>query len=230
MYICEREYLFEKGRLDSIFTDQYYDAFTSALHEIIKDFKLPRNELGYFVTRIEEEHLWEARQLGVHSPQVLLNTLVYFNTKYFMLRNSSDHLTLSFHQIIKQWKKDQDKKDGQKSIILSYRPVIKKGQRNEDTTYDMPENSQNPMRCPVHLYQFYLSKCPQATKGQSNLFYLLPEKSCQPDSPVWYGSTSLSENSIDKMLQRCLMVREVQEQVIIRASGKQGLTQSNGHN
>ena len=52
------EYLFENGRIDNIFTDMYYEPFTSALHEVIKDFKLPVNELGYFVTRIEEEHLW----------------------------------------------------------------------------------------------------------------------------------------------------------------------------
>ena len=56
------------------------------MHEVVKDFKLPVNELGYFVTRIEEEHLWESKQLGAHSPQVLLNTLVYFNTKYFQLK------------------------------------------------------------------------------------------------------------------------------------------------
>ena len=48
----------------------YYDPFTTALHEVVKDFKLPVNELGYFVTRIEEEHLWESKQLGAHSPQV----------------------------------------------------------------------------------------------------------------------------------------------------------------
>ena len=46
-------------------------------------------ELGYFVTRIEEEHLWESKQLGAHSPHVLLNTLVYFNTKYFQLKTVS---------------------------------------------------------------------------------------------------------------------------------------------
>ena len=81
-----QEYLFENSRIDNIFTDVYYDPFTSALHEVVKDFKLPVNELGYFVTRIEEEHLWESKQLGAHSPQVLLNTLVYFNTKYFQLK------------------------------------------------------------------------------------------------------------------------------------------------
>ena len=61
-----QEYLFENGRIDNIFVDMYYEPFTSAMHEVIKDFKLPVNELGYFVTRIEEEHLWESKQLGAH--------------------------------------------------------------------------------------------------------------------------------------------------------------------
>ena len=55
--------------------------------------------------RIEEEHLWESKQLGAHSPHVLLNSLVYFNTKYFMLKTSEDHLKLSFTHIMKHWKK-----------------------------------------------------------------------------------------------------------------------------
>ena len=30
-----QEYLFENGRIDNIFTDVYYDPFTSALHEVL---------------------------------------------------------------------------------------------------------------------------------------------------------------------------------------------------
>ena len=67
--------MFENGRIDNIFMDAYYDPFTSALHDVVKDFRLPVNELGYFVTRIEEEHLWESKQLGAHSPQVGLSEL-----------------------------------------------------------------------------------------------------------------------------------------------------------
>ena len=100
-----QEYLFENGRIDNIFTDMYYEPFTSSLHEVIKDFKLPINEMGYFVTRIEEEHLWECKQLGAHSPQVLLNTLIYFNAKYFMMKTNEDHAKLSFSHIMKHWKK-----------------------------------------------------------------------------------------------------------------------------
>jgi hypothetical protein len=72
---------------------------------IIKILQLPVNELGYFVTRIEEEHLWEAKQLGAHSPQVLLNTLIYFNAKFFMMKTMDDHVKLSFTHIMKHWKK-----------------------------------------------------------------------------------------------------------------------------
>ena len=42
------EYLFEYSRVD-IITDVYYDPFTSAMHEVAKDFKLSVKELGHFV-------------------------------------------------------------------------------------------------------------------------------------------------------------------------------------
>ena len=44
----------------------------------------------------EEEKLWELEELGSHSPQVLLNTLVYFNTKLF-------HLTVRFISLRVIW-------------------------------------------------------------------------------------------------------------------------------
>lgn len=43
----------------------------------------------YIVTRVEEEHLWESKQLGAHSPHVLLSTLMFFNTKHFNLTVSA---------------------------------------------------------------------------------------------------------------------------------------------
>lgn len=39
----------------------------------------------FVVTRVEEEYLWESKQLGAHSPYVLLCTLIFFNTKHFNL-------------------------------------------------------------------------------------------------------------------------------------------------
>lgn len=84
---------------------------------------------GQIVCRVTEEHLWESRQLGVHSPNILLNTLVYFNTKHFMLNTTEGHLSLSFSNIMKQWKKNTMTADGRaaRTVYLRYNatgPVV----------------------------------------------------------------------------------------------------------
>lgn len=56
-----------------------------------------RNEAG--VTRVTETMLWECRQLGAHTPQVLLNTLFYFNTKVFKLRVSKKYIYNTYMSI-----------------------------------------------------------------------------------------------------------------------------------
>ena len=163
-----QEYLFTSGRIDNLFTDVYYEAFTGALHEVIKDFKLPTNQMGYFVTRIEEEHLWEARQLGAHSPQVLLNTLIYFNVKYFMLKTTDEHKKLSFTHIMKHFKKggtavpcsrNTTPGDSKQTLLLRYYPPADRGRQNQSDRkcYEQHEIP-DPTRCPVKLYEFYLSK------------------------------------------------------------------------
>lgn len=49
--------------------------------------------------RVEEAFLWHSRQLGEHSPSVLLRSLVYLNTKYFGLRTVEQHMRLSFGNV-----------------------------------------------------------------------------------------------------------------------------------
>ena len=120
-----------------------------------------------------------------------------------------------------------------------YYPPPAKGQKPEDRKmYEQHENHENPLRCPVKLYEFYLSKCPESTKNRNDMFYLQPERSCVPDSPVWYSAqllnrflklnllsqilsclmcppiTIMSRFNMEKMLDRLLMVREVQEHML----------------
>merc|ERR1711872_545637 len=170
---------------------------------------LPVNELGYFVTRIEEEHLWESKQLGAHSPQVLLNTLVYFNTKYFQLKTVDMHLKKATTNMVTKPGQQQ------RTVLLRYYPPPAKGQKPEDRKmYEQHENHENPLRCPVKLYEFYLSKCPESVKNRNDMFYLQPERSCVPDSPVWYSTQLFNRFSLEKMLARLMMVREVQEHML----------------
>ncbi|CAG5123759.1 unnamed protein product, partial [Candidula unifasciata] len=106
-YLCLgiQQYLFENGRIDNIFTDIYFEKFTDRLNESLKTLRPKINSQGQMLCRIEEEHLWESKQLGAHSPFILLNTLIYFHTKHFILKTAQEHLSLSFAQILKHWKK-----------------------------------------------------------------------------------------------------------------------------
>jgi hypothetical protein len=63
-----------------------------------------------------------------------------------------------------------------------------------------------------------LFSSPESAKNKNDMFYLQPERSCIPDSPVWYSNLALNHHQLDKMLQRVLMVREVQEHMLADAT------------
>lgn len=54
---------------------------------------------GYVHSRVEEEYLWDCKQLGAFSPGVLLNTLLYFFTKFFNYKTVEQHRCLSFANV-----------------------------------------------------------------------------------------------------------------------------------
>ncbi|XP_071560757.1 zinc finger MYM-type protein 4 isoform X2 [Temnothorax nylanderi] len=219
-YLCLgiQQYLFENNRIDNIFTDSYYEKFTDCLNEVAKKFSVLYNDAQYIVTRVEEEHLWECKQLGAHSPHVLLSTLMFFNTKHFNLVTVEEHMQLSFSHIMKHWKRNPaaqptavaGKVPGSRNVLLRfYPPQSALANSRKKKVYEQQENEENPLRCPVKLYEFYLSKCPESVKTRNDVFYLLPERSCVPDSPVWYSTSPLAKEQLIKMLHRIKMVKEI---------------------
>ncbi|XP_056646796.1 zinc finger MYM-type protein 3 isoform X2 [Diorhabda sublineata] len=217
-YLCLgiQQYLFENGRIDNIFCDPYYEKFTDCLDEVAKKFSVLYNDSHYIVTRVEEEHLWESKQLGAHSPHVLLSTLMFFNTKHFNLTSVDEHMQLSFSHIMKHWKRNPNqpgasKVPGSRNVLLRFYPPQSAIQNNarKKKVYEQQENEENPLRCPVKLYEFYLSKCPESVKTRNDVFYLQPERSCVPDSPVWYSTMPLPREALEKMLHRVKMVKEI---------------------
>lgn len=78
-------------------------------------------EAGITSSRFEEEILWESKQLGAHSPYALLHTVMYFNTKYFKLKSTDDHIRLSFNHMLTVFdRKITDRPD--KIGVLRYYP------------------------------------------------------------------------------------------------------------
>lgn len=219
IFLCIQKYLFENGRVDDIFSDLYYVRFTEWLHEVLKDVQPRVTPLGYVLpSHVTEEMLWECKQLGAHSPATLLTTLMFFNTKYFLLKTVDQHMKLAFSKVLRQTKKNpSNPKDKSTSIrYLKALGIHQAGQKVTDDMYaEQTENPENPLRCPIKLYDFYLFKCPQSVKGRNDTFYLTPEPVVAPNSPIWYSIQPISREQMEQMLTRILVIREIQEAIAV---------------
>ncbi|XP_045386235.1 transcriptional regulator QRICH1 isoform X3 [Lemur catta] len=219
IFLCIQKYLFENGRVDDIFSDLYYVRFTEWLHEVLKDIQPRVTPLGYVLpSHVTEEMLWECKQLGAHSPSTLLTTLMFFNTKYFLLKTVDQHMKLAFSKVLRQTKKNpSNPKDKSTSIrYLKALGIHQTGQKVTDDMYaEQTENPENPLRCPIKLYDFYLFKCPQSVKGRNDTFYLTPEPVVAPNSPIWYSVQPISREQMGQMLTRILVIREIQEAIAV---------------
>uniref|UniRef100_A0A3Q0TCB0 Si:ch211-266o15.1 n=1 Tax=Amphilophus citrinellus TaxID=61819 RepID=A0A3Q0TCB0_AMPCI len=190
-YLCLgiQQHLFMMGRIENIFTDQLYSQFT---HKDPSIFLAPG---GAVSSRVEESYLWECKQLGAYSPIVLLNTLLFFCTKHFHFNTVEKHQRLSFSNFTRHSK-----------------PCSRAGKVEAEGDLEMMENVTNPLHCPVRLYEFYLSRCPESVKKRTNVFYLQPEQNVHTHSPHWYTSQPLDATTLQSMLTRILAVREVQKE------------------
>ncbi|XP_038151956.1 zinc finger MYM-type protein 4 isoform X2 [Cyprinodon tularosa] len=223
-YLCLgiQQYLFENGRVENIFMDRFYCKFSSDFTNMLKSFKPTVTRRGYIHSRVEEEFLWGCKQLGAYSPIVLLNTLLFFCCKYFGFTTVEQHRQLSFAHVMRCTKTNPD---NSKTTFLRFYPPIpineaesdpdavpakrRKEEESKEEILEMMENTENPLRCPVRLYEFYLSKCSESVKQRTNMFYLHPERCCVPNSPLWFSSTPLDDVTMESMLTRILTVREL---------------------
>ncbi|XP_067420454.1 transcriptional regulator QRICH1-like isoform X2 [Emydura macquarii macquarii] len=213
LFLCIQKYMFDNDRIDNIFADLYYVKFLERLHEVMKGWYPRVSPFGYVLSScIMEEMLWDCKQLGAHSPATLLFTLMYFNTKYFILKTVEQHAKLAFSKILKQTRKNTGiGKDKCSTIRLLrlYAQIL--GGRKDEIYVEQLENPDNPLQCPIKLYDFYCFKCPQGAKGPSDAFYLVPEPVVAPNSPIWYSAQPVKVDVMEQMLTRILMVKEVQE-------------------
>ncbi|XP_035376558.1 glutamine-rich protein 1-like [Electrophorus electricus] len=219
VFLCIQKYMFENGRVDDIFSDQYYSRFSQCLHKILEEWRPSVHPLGYIIpSHVTEEMLWECKQLGAHSPSTLLTTLMYFNTKYFHLTTVEQHMKVAFSKVLRHTKKNPaNPKD--KSTSIRYLKGVGShhvGQKVTDDMYvEQAEDPENPLRCPIKLYDFYLFKCPQTAKGRNDTYYLTPEPVVAPNSPIWYSTQPITCEQLEHMLTRIMVVREIQEIISI---------------
>uniref|UniRef100_A0A8C5DRR3 TRASH domain-containing protein n=1 Tax=Gouania willdenowi TaxID=441366 RepID=A0A8C5DRR3_GOUWI len=222
-YLCLgiQQYLFENSRVENIFMDHFYTKFSTDFTNMLRSFTPSITSSGYIHSRVEEGFLWDCKQLGAYSPIVLLNTLLFFCCKYFGFTTVKQHRQLSFAHVMRCTKTNPN--NTKTSYLRFYPPLSlnepetdlesvaakRRKEENTEENLEMTENPGNPLRCPVRLYDFYLSKCSDSVKQRTNVFYLHPERCCVPNSPLWFTATPLDDSTMDAMLVRILTVREL---------------------
>uniref|UniRef100_A0A8D2P8L8 Zinc finger MYM-type containing 2 n=1 Tax=Zosterops lateralis melanops TaxID=1220523 RepID=A0A8D2P8L8_ZOSLA len=221
-YLCLgiQEYLYRSNRKDNIFIDPIYQTFEQELNKILRSWQPSILPDGSIFSRVEEDYLWRIKQLGSHSPVALLNTLFYFNTKYFGLKTVEQHLRLSFGTVFRQWKKNPLTMESKACLRYQVSSLcradnedkIATGKRKHEDdvpVFEQIENTSDPARCPVKMFECYLSKSPQNLNQRTDMFYLQPDCSVSAESPIWYTATSLDRNTLENMLVRVLLVKDI---------------------
>ncbi|XP_061484586.1 zinc finger MYM-type protein 2 isoform X3 [Rhineura floridana] len=222
-YLCLgiQEYLNGSNRKDNIFLDPDYHAFEQEINKILRSWQPSILPDGSIFSRVEEDYLWRIRQLGSHSPVALLNTLFYFNTKYFGLKTVEQHLRLSFGTVYRHWKKNPLTVESKACLRYQVSSLCgtdneedkittgKRKHEDDEPVFEQIENTADPSRCPVKMFECYLSKSPPNLSQRMDVFYLQPTYPVSSDSPVWYTSTSVDRNTLENMLVRVLLVKDI---------------------
>ncbi|CAF2721732.1 unnamed protein product [Rotaria sp. Silwood2] len=188
--------------------DPLYAEFNSTLNKILVNY-LPRvlTDSNTYVSLIDEDLLYDVHQLGTLTPWSLLTTLIYTNTKYFNLKTVESHMAISFANFGKysQWVRlFTSTPQGQQMNYLrfyAHNPDLK-SLANSPTVYEITEQINDPIRCPIKQYDFYVSKCPEQVRGTADVFYLRPITGQILESSLWFSNEPLSATIIDYILNR----------------------------
>ncbi|XP_016143899.1 zinc finger MYM-type protein 2-like isoform X1 [Sinocyclocheilus grahami] len=224
LYLCLsiQKHLQDKGRTDDLFGDPQYHMFGEELNKLLTDWQPSVLPDGSRWGRVEEQYLWSSGQLGEQTPSVLLRSLLYLNTKYFVLRTTEQHLRLSFGNV---YGPSSSKPHSHETTVCICIPSISQEQHEQsgskrrrrddcDSNCEADSGSGGSAHCPVRkhecrLYELYLSKCPESVRQRTDFLYMKPEDSASSDSPLWFSSTPLEKSALARLLTRVLLVRDI---------------------
>ncbi|CAF1348268.1 unnamed protein product [Adineta steineri] len=218
-YLCLgiQFYLNINNRQIDLFDPRYVE-FNSTLNKILLNYT-PRlsTDSNTYVSLIDEDLLYDVHQFGTLTPWSLLTTLIYTNTKYFNLKTVESHMAISFANFGKysQWGRvSTNTSQGQQMNYLrfyAHNPDLKL-LANDSTVYDITEQVNDPVRCPIKQYDFYVSKCPDQIRGTADVFYLHPIIGQSLENSTWFSTESLSTKIVDQILNRLKLLPDFYNQ------------------
>lgn len=177
------------------------------MFEKIHDGLGQRKETDY-VTEYQENYLWAKGFLGEDTPDKLRLTVFFLLGKYFGLRGGSEHRDLvrypsSQIQIEKQNNSGND-------IMLVYREykskmsqggLASRNVKKPQVAYTFP-NVQDPSRCPVRLFVWYVRFCPLGAED-SRAFYLRTNVNWQTCA-LWFTRQPIGKGQLNDYLKNLM--------------------------
>ena len=190
----------------NIFEDREFYQFQSTLDAEMKRLnangKYIEKRQAQSISIADEKYLWEQGLLGEHSPQALLDTMVYLTGLYFALRSGNEHRRLRHSPSQLQLVEPPN----DRSYIIYREDVSKTNQGGLNSRRKKPKevvhyaNITYPEKCFVHLYKVYTPRCP--VDRPANAFYLKPLS--KPKSQVWYSKVALGHNALQQTVPRLM--------------------------
>ena len=144
----------------------------------------------------EEDILWEKGLLGSHSPQSLIDTMVFMAGLYFALRSGEEHRQLRFSSV------KLVEKPGSTSYLIYTESTSKNNpgglKHRKVTTKQVTHhaNTEHPDRCFVEMYKQYCLHRPTDVKDDA--FYLAPLSSVK--GLVWHKKQAIGVHTLVKRL------------------------------
>ena len=187
----------------NIFEDGAFAEFRGVLDGKLKQLnrtvKYVEKRKAELITAEMEDKLWESGLLGDHSPQVLVDTLVYLNGLNFALRSGEEHWRLRHNPS----QTTVVRKGGMVPYIVYNEDISKTNQgelKSRKLTPKRVIHHDNPLRCLVHLFLRYSELCPN--DHPDNALYLTPSKN--PTENCWYSHVPIGHNKLAETIPRLL--------------------------
>ena len=152
------------------------------------------------LTENDEERLWPTGQLGFASPEQLINTVWFFNTKLLGFRGSHESRQLKWGDVSLV-----EGETGEKHIEFNERETKT---RTGNSTHLRPfkpkmfRNPTNPDRCPIRAYELYASKRPIDIMKPSDPFYLAVNAKVTTPSAPWFKRSPMGHDRISAFMPR----------------------------
>ena len=193
-------YLKEKGYAKDIVNDECFAGANKVLEGNARNLRETglgkRPNRACSLTEEEEDILWDCGLLGDSSPKALLNTMWLLLCQHFGLRGRQEH-----HDMMVKYFTTRKCDYGKNYITFSesYRNT-KGGSLKVKHRLQQPKMFEIPglKRCPVRLFNIYLSKRPPAYR-KTGPFYV--QMNSSKKDPSWYRMSPLGKNSVGDIMK-----------------------------